>query len=54
MDLYDHTRRGVDAGRSAEEVIADYVKPARFSDFSAALNGLFSVTPIVNYIYKGV
>jgi glyoxylase-like metal-dependent hydrolase (beta-lactamase superfamily II) len=53
-DLYEHARRGIDAGRSAEEVIAGYVKPARFSDFSAAPTGTFSVTSVVNYIYKGV
>ena len=53
MDLYDQTRRGIDAGLSADETIAAYTKPARFGDYSAPLQGTFSVSAIVNYIYEG-
>ncbi len=53
MDLYDQTRRGIDAGLSADEMIAAYTKPARFSDYTAAPQGAFSVAAIVNYIYEG-
>ena len=53
MDLYDQTRRGIDAGLSADEMIAAYTKPARFSDYTAAPQGTFSVAAIVNYIYEG-
>ena len=52
-DLVAQTRAGIDAGRSAEETIAAYTKPARFSDYNAPLEGTFSVTSIVNYIYEG-
>ena len=40
-------------GRSPEEVIASYAKPARFADYNAPVEGTFSVTSIVNYIYDG-
>ena len=53
MDLVDQTRRGIDAGLSADEAIAAYAKPARFGDYSAPLQGTFSVAAIVNYIYEG-
>ena len=56
MDLYDQndqTRRSIDAGFSADEAIAAYTKPARFSDCTAARQGAFSVAAIVNYIYEG-
>ena len=53
MDLYDQTRRGIDAGLGADEMIAAYTKPARFSDYTAAPQGTFSVAAIVNYIYEG-
>ena len=52
-DLVRQTRAGIDAGRSAEETIAAYAKPARFADYNAPLNGTFSVTAIVNYLYEG-
>ena len=52
-DLVAQTRAGIDAGRSAEEVIAGYTKPARFADYTAPANGTFSVESIVNYIYDG-
>ena len=54
MDLYDQTRRGIDAGLTAEETIAAYEKAARYSEFTAAPSGTFSVPPIVNYIYRGI
>ncbi len=52
-DLVRQAREGIDAGRSAEEVIASYAKPARFADYNAPESGTFSVTSIVNYIYDG-
>ncbi len=53
MDLYEQTRRSIDAGLSADEAIAAYAKPARFADYAAPLEGTFSVTAIVNHIYEG-
>ena len=52
-DLVRQTREGIDAGRSAEETIATYTKPARFGDYNAPAEGTFSVASIVNYIYEG-
>ena len=52
-DLVRQAREGIDAGRSPEEVIASYAKPARFADYNAPVEGTFSVTSIVNYIYDG-
>ena len=52
-DLVRQTRAGIDAGRSAEETIAAYAKPTKFADYNAPLNGTFSVTAIVNYLYEG-
>ena len=53
MDLYEQTRRSIDAGLGADEAIAAYAKPARFADHAAPLEGTFSVTAIVNHIYEG-
>ena len=53
MDLYEQTRRSIDAGLGPDEAIAAYAKPARFADYSAPLEGTFSVTAIVNHIYEG-
>ncbi len=50
MDLYDQARRGIDAGRSAEDVIAAYETPDRFSEYTAAPG---YVQTIVQYIYEG-
>ena len=52
-DLVRQAREGIDAGRSADDVIAAYKKPERFSDYNAPLEGTFSITSIVNYIYDG-
>ena len=52
-DLVAQTRAGIDAGRSAEETIAAYTKPARFADYNAPATGTFSVEAIVNYLYEG-
>ena len=55
MDLYNQTRRSIDTGLSAEEAIAAYEKPARYSEYSANKGaGPFTVDPIVNYIYRGM
>ncbi|MCH7748573.1 MAG: MBL fold metallo-hydrolase [Acidobacteria bacterium] len=54
-DLYTQTRRSLDAGLSAEEAIAAYEKPARYSEYSANKGGAgFTVDAIVNYIYRGI
>ena len=52
-DLVRQTREGIDAGRSADEVIVSYAKPARFAEYNAPVEGTFSITSIVNYIYDG-
>ena len=54
-DLYNQTRRSLDAGLSAEEAVAAYEKPARYSEYSANKGGAgFTVDAIVNYIYRGI
>ena len=54
-DLYNQTRQSLDAGLSAEEAIAAYEKPARYSEYSANKGGAgFTVDAIVNYIYRGI
>ncbi|TDI26822.1 MAG: MBL fold metallo-hydrolase [Acidobacteria bacterium] len=54
-DLYTQTRRSLDAGLSAEEAVAAYEKPARYSEYSANKGGAgFTVDAIVNYIYRGI
>ena len=54
-DLYNQTRRSLDAGLSAEEAIAAYEKPARYSEYAANKGGAgFTVDAIVNYIYAGI
>ena len=50
MVLYDQARRGIDAGRNAEDVIASYETPDRHSEYIAASG---SVRTIVQYIYAG-
>ena len=54
-DLYNQPRQSLDAGLSAEEAIAAYEKPARYSEYSANKGGAgFTVDAIVNYIYRGI
>ena len=54
-DLYTQTRRSLDAGLSAEEAVAAYEKPARYSEYAANKGGAgFTVDAIVNYIYQGI
>ena len=54
-DLYTQTRRRLDAGLSAEEAVAAYEKPARYSEYSANKCGAgFTFDAIVNYIYRGI
>ena len=52
-DLVRQAREGIDAGRSADDVIASYTKPAKFAEYNAPVEGTFSITSIVNYIYDG-
>ncbi len=49
-DLVDQARRGIDAGRSADEVIAAYVTPDRYQGYMVSPQ---YVQTIVRYIYAG-
>ena len=50
MDLFDQAKRGIDEGRSADEVIAAYETPDRYGEYTAAPG---YVRTIVQYIYEG-
>ena len=50
LNLVDQAKRGIDAGRTADEVIAAYVTPDRYSDYTAAPG---YVQTIVRYVYEG-
>ena len=49
-DLVDQARRGIAAGRSADEVIAAYATPDQYREYTAAPG---YVKTIVQYVYEG-